>query len=166
MIEYQLSLDIKAILRGLSDTSTILSAFVASIPEKELHIKRSENFWSIAEHVAHLAKVQPMGLERITRIIDEDNPEFVPFLPNEDESQEPVPLPDIAQSLENFKKVRNVIVERLTEAVPEDWKRLAVHPEYKEYGLYIFARHIFMHDYWHMYRMEELWLTRDTYLKK
>jgi len=26
-------------------------------------------------------------------------------------------------------------------------------------------RHILMHDHWHMYRMEELWLTRDAYLQ-
>jgi hypothetical protein len=23
-----------------------------------------------------------------------------------------------------------------------------------------------MHDYWHMYRMEELWLARDAYLTR
>ncbi len=166
MIESQHRPDIEAILRGLNDTHTILSAFVASIPEKDLYVKRGENFWSIAEHLAHLADVQPMGLERITRILDEDTPEFTPFFPAEDEKQGEKTLPTVAQSLADFKKGRADIMERLTEAIPEDWKRLAVHPEYRQYSLHIFARHIFMHDYWHMYRMEELWLTRDAYLKK
>ncbi|WP_291326245.1 DinB family protein [Desulfovibrio sp. UCD-KL4C] len=166
MIDFQHKPDCKAILRGLSDTHTILSAFIAAIPEKDLYAKRGENFWSIAEHLAHLAGVQPMGLERITRILDEDTPEFVPFFPDEDETLKTTSLPTIAESLSDFKKGRTAIVERLTEAIPEDWKRLAVHPEYKQYGLHIFARHIFMHDYWHMYRMEELWLTRDAYLKE
>ena len=49
-------------------------------------------------------------------------------------------------------------------ATPADWEKTATHPEYEQYSLIILARHILMHDHWHMYRMEELWLTRDEYL--
>ena len=44
------------------------------------------------------------------------------------------------------------------------WQKTATHPEYAQYSFYILVRHILMHDHWHMYRMEELWLTRDEYL--
>lgn len=155
--------DIGAILRGLNDSHTILAAFVESIPKDALSIKRGEEFWSIAEHVAHLAEVQPMGLARINRILDEDTPEFVPYFPAEEE--EAAPLPTMEQALADFKSGRDAIIQRLSAASADDWKRTAIHPEYHQYGLHIFARHILMHDHWHMYRMEELWLTRDEYLK-
>ena len=156
--------DIEAIVSGLAGSYSILSGFVNSIPDEILHCKRGEGFWSIAEHVAHLAQVQIMGLERINRILNEDKPEFIPYFPEEDKSITPRPTMD--QCLIDFKTSRNAIVNRLAALKPEDWERLAFHPEYREYGLHIFARHILMHDHWHMYRMEELWLTRDDYLTR
>ncbi|QGY40560.1 DinB family protein [Pseudodesulfovibrio cashew] len=160
----QLPEDVQAVLLGLSDSHAILSGFLAGVSEEALHTRRGEGFWTIAEHAAHLAEVQPMGLMRITRMLEEDTPEFVPFVPNEKEDAEKPSLPPMTQVLADFKKGRDAIVEKLKAASPEDWGRRAIHPEYKEYGLRIFARHIFMHDHWHLYRMEELWLTRDAYL--
>lgn len=156
--------DITAILNGLRDSAAILSAFVHAIPEDEYSAKRGEKCWSVAEHVAHLAAVQPMGLGRINRILDEDTPEFVPYFPDKETEEAAAPVPTKEQALADFKKGRAALIERLAAATPEDWERTAIHPEYRQYGLYIFARHILMHDHWHMYRMEELWLTRDEYL--
>lgn len=156
--------DKDAILRGLADSYAILSNFVAGIPEDALHEKRGEGFWSITEHVAHLAEVQPMGLGRINRMLDEDSPEFVPYFPAEDETAEtPSPQP-MEKILADFKTGRDAIIERLSACSDADWQRTAIHPEYTQYGIHIFARHILMHDHWHMYRMEELFLTRDEYL--
>jgi uncharacterized damage-inducible protein DinB len=76
--------DIPDLLKGLERTGRILSEFVQSIPAEKMNLRRGEGFWTIAEHVSHLAQLQPMLL----------------------------------------------------------------------------------HDYWHMYRMKELWLTRDAYLMK
>ena len=36
----------------------------------------------------------------------------------------------------------------------------------KKYNFEIVLNHILFHDYWHMYRIEELWLTKDEYLSK
>ena len=36
------------------------------------------------------------------------------------------------------------------------WEKMATHPEYESYSLYILTRHLLMHDHWHMYRMAEL----------
>ncbi|MDA1119365.1 MAG: hypothetical protein O2887_02525 [Bacteroidetes bacterium] len=46
------------------------------------------------------------------------------------------------------------------------WSKTAVHPEFNKYSHYILLRHAMMHDHFHMYRIEELWLTKDEYLKK
>lgn len=156
--------EIDAILRGLQDSATILSNLVTAIPEEALHRVRGEGFWTIAQHVAHLADVQPMGLGRLTRMLQEDPPEFVPFFPDEQTDSKPAPPPPVEQSLADFRKGRQAIVDLLTGIAPDDWARTAIHPEYQQYGVHIFARHILMHDHWHMYRIEQLWLTRDDYL--
>ncbi|WP_432738268.1 DinB family protein [Maridesulfovibrio sp. FT414] len=159
-----INVQIEAVLKGLRESHVILSGLVTDLPDEVLHCRRGDGFWTIAEHAAHLADVQPMGEERIRRILNEDNPEFVPFLPEEDDNTKLLPPPDMKDVLSRFHSARVRIVQLLEQASPEDWQRKAVHPEYRQYGLFIFARHILMHDHWHMYRMEELWLTRDEYL--
>jgi uncharacterized damage-inducible protein DinB len=157
---------VTAILDALEGSVAIFTDMLRSIPSESLDIKRGEGFWSLHEHAAHLADVQSMGLGRLQRILTEDQPEFVPFIPDQEEKTEPRPLPPVDEIIANFKAGRMQQLELLRNASPEDWKRTAIHPEYKEYGLFIFTRHILMHDHWHMYRMEELWLARDESLSR
>lgn len=156
--------EVAAILKGLNLSHTFLSGLAASLPEERLHEKRREGFWSLSEHAAHLAAVQPMLLERVRRILKEENPEFLPFIPDSEEEEQPTKIPSMDIILQDYKTCRDAILTLLHAATPEDWQRRAVHPEYAQYDLRILARHILMHDHWHMYRMEELWLTRDDYL--
>ena len=59
--------DIKDQLESLRRTPKILSEFVRAIPEQRLDLRRGEAFWTIAEHISHLAEVQPMMLNRFKR---------------------------------------------------------------------------------------------------
>ncbi len=153
------------LIEGLRRSAAILSGFVKTIPENKLDLRRGDGFWTIAEHVSHLAQVQPMLLERIKRFISEESPEFIPYIPGDDEDEPDTPeRMEMPVALEQFAAVRNDQLSILAEAGEEVWGREAKHPEYERYTLHILARHLLMHDHWHMYRMEELWLTKDVYL--
>lgn len=159
--------DIQDLLEALRSSPRILSEFVRSIPENKLNVRRGEGFWTVADHVSHLAQVQPMLLKRFERFMNEDHPEFVPYFPGKgEEDYDPSFHKDTAESLRQVAHGREKQLELLEKADEATWKKTAIHPEYEEYSLYILVRHILMHDYWHMYRMEELWLTRDAYLTK
>ncbi|MBU1565435.1 MAG: DinB family protein [Proteobacteria bacterium] len=157
--------DIRDLLEGLKRTPGILSSFVKSIPESRMDLRRGEGFWTIAEHVSHLAEVQPMLLERFQRFLNEDHPQFIPFNPGKDEPVTPVCMSPTAALLQ-FEQYRKKQLMLLENAGTQIWQRTATHPEYDQYSFYILARHVLMHDYWHMYRIEELWLTRDGYLTR
>ena len=158
--------DIPALMKGLENTGPILTEFVRSIPTEKMNRRRGEGFWTIAEHISHLAQVQAMLLERLQRFMAEERPEFVPYLPGDDEpeTQPPHLTPD--QALEVFARDRTRQLALLAKADEAVWRKTAVHPEYELYSMHILVRHILMHDHWHMYRMEELWLTKDPYLTK
>jgi uncharacterized damage-inducible protein DinB len=159
--------DILDLLDGLKRSRRLLGTFVQTIPGEAIDRRRNADCWTIGEHVSHLAQVQPMLLERLERFRDEDHPEFVPFIPGqgEDEAERPAPRP-IDLALDQFGRHRDRQVALLTAAREDIWAKKGSHPEYKRYSTYILVRHILMHDHWHMYRMEELWLTRDAYLTK
>jgi hypothetical protein len=73
---------------------------------------------------------------------------------------------DIAAVLQEFEEYRKKQLTLLETADDIIWRRTASHPEYDRYSLYILTRHVLMHDHWHMYRMEELWLTKDAFLTR
>jgi hypothetical protein len=159
--------DIQDLLDGLKRAPRILSAFVQTIPQDKLDRKRGEGFWTITEHVNHLAQVQPMLLARLERFMKEEHPEFVPFIPiNASGESVPSPAMSTTSALNQFADFRAKQLVILADADDIAWQKTATHPEYTSYSLYILTRHILMHDYWHMYRMEELWLTKDAFLTK
>ena len=158
--------DIPDLLDGLGRSGRILSEFVKAIPADKMNLRRGEGFWTIAEHVSHLAQVQPMLLERLQRFMAEDRPDFVPYIPGDEETEARPPQLEIDAALASFAHHREQQITILEKAEDADWQKTGTHPEYERYSLYILVRHILMHDHWHMYRMEELWLTRDAHLTK
>ena len=159
--------DIEDLLEGLRRTPRILSQFAETIPDTMMDRRRGEDFWTIGEHISHLAQVQPMLLERIQRFFSEEHPEFVPYMPGEGEDEPDTPeamnIPDALRQFGRYRLEQLALLEDASESI---WQREATHPEYGRYSFHILARHILMHDYWHMYRMEELWLTKDAYLTR
>lgn len=157
--------DISDLLESLRRAPRILSQFAGTIPADKLEVRRGDGFWTVAEHVTHLAQVQPMLLQRIERFLIEDRPVFVPFLPGQsDEGTDTPPPMSLATAVDEFTSCRARQLALLETAGSAAWGKSGTHPEYEAYSLYILTRHILMHDHWHMYRMEELWLTRDAYL--
>ena len=153
------------LLEGLRRIPSILAAFVHTIPADKLDVRRGEGFWTVAEHVSHLAQVQPMLLGRFQRFMAEGLPEFIPYLPGVGE-EEPATPPrmEMSAAFAQFADLRQQQLRLLENADDATWQKSATHPEYERYSFSILVRHTLMHDYWHMYRMEELWLTKDAYL--
>ena len=159
--------DIPDLLEGLRRTPRVLAEFVKAIPEDRLDVRRGEGFWTIAEHVSHLAQVQPVILERFKRFLREDHPAFAPYIPGNGRT-EPITPPrmEMAAALGQFGRLRKEELAMLEGVDHMAWQKIGTHPEYERYSLHILVRHVLMHDYWHMYRVEQLWLTRDAYLTK
>ena len=158
--------DIPDLLEGLRRTPKIFNGFVKTIPQSKLDLRRGDGFWTIAEHVSHLAEVQPMLLGRFQRFMQEEHPEFIPFIPSKDGDEPVTPAcMSMTAALQQFAQYRKEQLLLLENAEAGFWQRMAIHPEYEAYSLYIFTRHVLMHDYWHMYRIEEIWLTKNDYFQ-
>ena len=155
--------DIPQILTSLEQAPAILEAVVKSVPKARLKERRREGAWTIAEHAIHLAEAQNRLTGRIRLILTEDNPEIVPYLP--DPKAPPKPSVTLKEALPAFAEERARQMALLRPLPAAAWKRPARHPEYDAYGLHILVRHMLLHDHWHLYRMEELWLTREDFLK-
>ncbi len=102
---------------------------------------------------------------RLVRFRDEDHPDFEPYLP--DPQAPPTPRPetaDAAAALAAFTERREKMLSRIATYPLAIWQKSGSHREYTHYTAFGLLRHILLHDHWHMYRIEELWLTRDEFL--
>ena len=155
----------KELLDGLRQAPLILAEFVQNISSDNLHLRRGEGFWTIAEHLSHLAEVQLVFIERMERFIHEEHPVFVRFIPDKEKKDASAPVClSVPQALEQFaacRKKQIAILEIIDDAT---WQKTGTHPEYETYSFSFLMRHALAHDYWHLYRMEALWQLKDAYL--
>ena len=146
----------------LRNNLAMLESFISEIDSPG--DSRGPEHWSIARHLAHIAETQEMLFHRLEAFLENEHPRFDPFFPVDEEAdkrEQPVEV-----LLGEFSSWRKKQIEIIEGAGEEIWLRSAEHPEYMRYGFEILVRHIALHDSFHMYRMEELWITRDEYLSE
>ena len=157
--------DIADILVCLEQAPALLKELLADIPPAILKQRRIPGKWSIHEHACHLATVERDGMfARWDKFQSEERPVFLP-LSGESYPADYYLKMELDSTVESFLGFRMELIRR-ARAVTDAafWNRKADHPEYELYTPFIMLRHIMMHDHLHMYRIEELWLTRDASL--
>ncbi len=154
----------EALIQGLKANIEVLENMVASIPESQLFVNRGEGVWSIYEHIDHLALVQPMVFKRLELFVKEEKPEIVPYVPDQESESSRPKKKSIKDLTAVFSEWRKRQIELIESCEPELWSKIANHPEYTLYTFEILVRHILLHDGFHLYRIEELWLVKDAYL--
>lgn len=158
-----MSLPLPALLTSLRDLPAIVEAYVDRIPADRLDLRRTPEAWTLREHVYHIAGVQALLLGRMTLLRDAPEPEVVPYFP-QDEPALADKFPSLEAAFAEYRSRRGEQLAVLASVKPADWTKPARHPEYEQYNLELVVHHLVFHEYWHAYRIEELWLTRDAYL--
>ncbi len=156
--------DISLLIDSLVNAPVILYNLAASIPNQQLKQRRIKNKWTIHEHICHLAEAEGMIHNRFQEFKNNPAPVFDAYLPESNIKTDQLLDLDLNVQMQRFKRVRGLTVDLVKSFNQLIWDRQAIHEEYDDYGAYILLRHVVMHDYFHMYRIEELWLTKDKYL--
>ncbi len=154
----------RPLLQSLENSPLIIRDYVSQIPESDLDIKRGPDCWTLREHIVHLEYVQDIMYQRIETIKNEEKPVIRPYFPEQDRL-DTSKTPDIDITLQSFIDKRNRQITLIHSLSEKDWLKEARHDEYRRYTIPLFLHHILWHDQWHMYRLEELWLTRDEFFR-
>jgi hypothetical protein len=158
--------DIPEIIRCLQQSPVILKNLLMQIPPGLYKIWRIPGKWSIHEHACHIATGDQLGfIDRFKQFISEQKPKIKPLSGDSFPPDYLIKM-DLDEALNVFFEKRKELVNLVSSADESIWIKEAEHPEYQIYTPYIMLRHRLMHDYFHMYRIEELWLTNDDFLKK
>ncbi len=156
--------ELDQMLENLRNGPALLKGLMDRVPVEILKLHRIPGKWCIHGHACHIVDVQPMLMQRLQRFLAEASPAFVPYIPDGEDGETPLLKMDLREQLERFPGLRNDLVNVIGSMPERIWERRASHPEYLDYTPEIMIRHIMMHDSLHMYRIEELWLTKEEYL--
>lgn len=152
-----------AVIRALSLTPDILEGYTAKVETEQWDKIRGEATWTLRDHLRHLALAQPFLHRRLALFRDTTRPSIAPHNPGDEErpgNEKRAPMEWVSL----FRSWRDRQLGLLAALPDEVWEREADHPEYNRYTPDILVHHIHYHDYFHLYRMEELWLVKDGYL--
>lgn len=147
--------DPRAVLAVLESTPAMLIPLVLEIPEPLRKRRPQPEKWSAHEHFCHLATQHPPMLERLQRMLAEDNPPLVPLSPSPEEQMGSFLDMDLDEAAGRFVHERADLVARLRALPPEAWDRTGQHPEIEGYTVFRLARQIVLHDMLHGFRIEE-----------
>jgi uncharacterized damage-inducible protein DinB len=151
-------------INGLSINKNILKQFVSIINENDIH-ERIKDFWTIYEHIDHLVVTQKMLLARIQQFIVEDKPIIKPYIPENKPIVEDTKK-TAKELVDEFIKIRDMQISLIKRAKRNVWQKEGTHPEYSKYSFEILLRHILLHDSFHMWRMEELWIEKEELIQE
>lgn len=156
-----MGVDREKIMAGLEMTPSILRGMMADVPPEILKARRIPGKWSAHEHACHLAKVDMLAKGRLERFMKEENPVFPAYLPGKTTPEDELMKMDLERSLDEFSKMRAEFVANLRSLKPSDWDKNGEHAMLAPFTLANMVRHLFLHDGVHMYRIEELFLTKE-----
>ena len=150
----------ESVLSNLLNAPNILE-IVREIPEEFRKRRPSPEKWSAHEHACHLAEVHPLFFERLELMLNAETPTINPYFPDIHDAPDALLNADLEESLARFADDRKKLVKQLQNLSSEQWQRTANHEEYAHYSIFIMFRHLSLHDYLHIYRIEELLLKKD-----
>jgi hypothetical protein len=152
------------LIRGLTNNKRILRQLV-SVIEPEAIQRRIGDYWTIYEHLDHLVVTQKMLLGRIGQFLVEERPVMKPYIPDDRPEVENASgsAADLVAEFERLRDEQVVLIKRSKKGV---WQKEGAHPEYRKYGFEILLRHMLLHDSFHMWRMEELWIEKEELIKE
>lgn len=146
-----------AYIASLKSYMAVLRNFVGRMSQEEIE-RRIDDFWTIYQHIEHLVESQRVLLGRMEQFIDEERPVIKPYTPDGAESPT---RPSIAVLLNEFDRLRRLQLKTIRKAGAGAWEKTGEHPEFKRYDFDILVRHAILHDGFHMWRMEELWIKKE-----
>ncbi|BDS11380.1 DinB family protein [Aureispira anguillae] len=148
--------EIETILKALNETPRLLRELITEI-DPELYKKKIINGkWSIHEHATHIAVGDVYGFQkRLKDFKRKAKPIFEPLSGDNFDEDFFIKL-ELEKTVNDFFEIRQQTIELAKAFDPNDWNKLAIHPEYKTYTPYIMLRHLLMHDHNHLYKIEDL----------
>lgn len=147
-------------LTRLQRCETQLQDFLAVVLNgvfaEELAAKTVPGKWSAHEQLAHLARYHQIFLQRIERILTEQEPEFPRYRAEDDPEWAAWQSMPSQQVLVRLSSMRIKLMAQLRSLSEEDFERTGIHPKFGKMSLSLWLEFFLVHEAHHLYVVLQL----------
>src|SRR5262249_25118791 len=136
--------------RLTTQLETLPLALGGATPEA-LQKRPASGQWSAHENLAHLARHHDVFLERMHRILTEENPRLSRYRAEEDADWPKWSAMPTDEVLWRIQELRRTLIERLQGLSPDQWDRVGIHPTFGEMTISQWLEFFLLHEAHHLY---------------
>ncbi|MES2107320.1 MAG: DinB family protein [Bacteroidota bacterium] len=140
----------------LKDQHRTITSIIMPLNDRQIQQHVIKGKWSIHEQIAHLAKYQPVFIDRIRKILMMDNPEFERYDAEQDDGFEIYCAFTTFELLKKINHDREIIYNLITKLPPDKLDRTGVHPKFGKMPILDWTEFFLLHEAHHLYAIFQL----------
>jgi hypothetical protein len=129
----------------------VLPMLLSGATPKVLSARTASGEWSVLENLAHLARHHAIFLERLNRILAEDEPEIDRYRAEEDSAWPQWSGLSTEEVLSRLKALRLEIIRRIKGLSEVEVSRIGIHPLFGKMGVALWVEFFLLHEAHHLY---------------
>src|SRR5687767_654533 len=145
------------LMEGLGAGPVVIGKMLADSAGMDYDRRPDPERFTLREVLAHLADWEPIWLERIQRMAEEDEPHLLGYDEGQRAIDDDYAHADPHRQLQRFRDGRAKLLAYLRNLPPESWSRRGIHSEWSELNISSMAVLILGHDGYHTKQVAE-WL--------
>ena len=136
-----------------------LEELITGLNTQQIHWKDSEKKWSIFENIAHLGRYQQIFLERVHRVLEEEEPHLERYIADNDHLFFEWTQKSFPELISQMKKEREVLQSKILSLTQVELKRIGIHPKLGKLKITDWVAFFLLHENHHIYRV--FWLIHE-----
>ncbi|HEY8784507.1 MAG TPA: DinB family protein [Mucilaginibacter sp.] len=140
----------------LENQHKTIAFLIIKLNNSQIQRRPSSGKWNIHDNIAHLAKYQPVFIDRIRKIIAMDKPDFGAYKAEEDDE---FPIYRAFTTYELLKRIssgREVIFHLITHLPADKLERTGTHPKYGKLTVLEWSEFFLLHEAHHLFTIFQL----------
>jgi len=140
----------------LKNQHKTIASLIIKLNNRQIQQRPPTGKWSIHENIAHLAKYQPVFLDRIRKILALDMPAFNAYKAEEDEEFEIYRAFTTYELLKKISSDREVIYHLIAHLPPDKLDRMGTHAKYGKLSVSDWTEFFLLHEAHHLLTIFQL----------
>lgn len=153
-------------LRRFSSQHKIIKHYIDDLPPEGIYKRLDPTKWSIHENIAYLCRYQQIFMDRIHQILNEVNPYFTIYQPEDDPELRYTTAKTTGSLLHCLYRIRHELTIMFEDLNPEYFGRIGVHPRMGKMNIPQWLEFFLLHESNQLFKIFKLsgrfWTAENT----
>jgi hypothetical protein len=140
----------------LKNQHKTIASIIITLNNSQIQTRPSKGKWNIHENIAHLAKYQPVFIDRVRKILTHNEPEFEAYKAEEDDEFEIYCAFTTYELLKKISADREVIYHLIHHLPVDKLERTGIHPKYGKLTVSDWTEFFLLHEAHHLFAIFQL----------